>query len=74
MANRLVVRNVSINIHDGYYAAHTVTLFGYKTCSKTLNPSKGFFQVYDGWVTESRYISYADFAYSTLSNITTVVP
>ena len=54
MANRLVVRNVSINIHDGYYAAHTVTLFGYKTYSKTLNPSKGFFQVYDGWVTESR--------------------
>lgn len=67
-------RPALINIHDGYYADHTVTLFGYKTYNKTLNTDKGFLQVYDGWVTASRYISYADFAYSTLSNITTVVP
>lgn len=67
-------RPAVINIHDGYYEDHSVTLFGYQTYTKPYNTSKGFLQVYDGWKTYSRYISFADFAYSTLSNITTVVP
>ncbi len=52
-------RPMTLFMAFGSYAEHSVTVTGYVTYQKTLNPSKGFLRIYDNHHLDIRYIDYA---------------
>lgn len=62
------------NITFGYYANHSITVFGWVEYDKDWSFKRHYYAVYDNWTTSTRYVDYDAWAVSSLGSYTKVLP